>query len=149
METKNCSVCKNNLPHSQFGKNKHRKDGLQSKCKSCDCEYKKRKYLENSGVFKDRARQRRADIGLWFDEYKQTLCCKNCGDARWYVLDFHHKNTNQKEYDVSHMVHYGYSKEKILEEASKCDVVCSNCHRELHYFLKMKNCENAERITSG
>lgn len=36
---KKCCICKKDLPLEQFYKNKGRKDGLQTRCKSCDKQY--------------------------------------------------------------------------------------------------------------
>ena len=33
------------------------KDGLQSKCKTCTCEYNKQRYLKNTKIVKERAKQ--------------------------------------------------------------------------------------------
>lgn len=88
--------------------------------------YKKNKerYLENLA-------NRREELANWFKEYREKLSCKVCGEARYWVLDFHHKR--DKETEVTKMLHSGFSKEKILEEIDKCMVLCSNCHRDLHY----------------
>lgn len=127
-------MCNKRLTIDKFGRNKSRKDGLQSRCKICDCRYKKQKYLENCEVYKERARKRRARLTAWFEEFKQTLHCQKCEDQRWYVLDFHHRDVNKKERSVSYMVKNGFSKDKILDEMKKCDVLCSNCHREFHHL---------------
>lgn len=42
-----CSVCKTDLPHGSFHKNKGSKDGLSSICKQCK-KKKDREYLENN-----------------------------------------------------------------------------------------------------
>ena len=36
---------------------------------------------------------------------------------------------NNKKYNVSYLINKEYSWESILEEASKCEVRCANCHR--------------------
>ncbi len=65
-------------------------------------------------------------------------CCKKCGENRIYVLDFHHKNPNEKEGELSDFSK-GYNLEKFFNELSKCDLLCANCHREFHYLNKNFN----------
>jgi hypothetical protein len=45
-------------------------------------------------------------------------------------MDFDH--VGEKTGEVSSFV-YTSSTERLLDEASKCDVVCANCHRERTY----------------
>lgn len=70
--------------------------------------------------------------------YKKTHCCEKCGDSRSYVLDFHHIDNN-KELSLSDISIWDI--EVIKREIKKCAVLCSNCHREFHYF------ERTEGIT--
>jgi hypothetical protein len=78
----------------------------------------------------------RNDIRDWFLEYKKTLKCERCGDSRWYVLIFHHKNPQEKEFEMSNFTKLGKSKRDVLNEIKKCLVLCHNCHVELHYIEK-------------
>lgn len=83
-------------------------------------------------------RRTRGKIRGWFDEYKKTLKCEYCGYNRCYeALDFHHKDLKEKEFNIGHSF-FKKGKEKILEEIKKCIVLCSNCHRELHFKEKQK-----------
>jgi hypothetical protein len=79
---------------------------------------------------KKRRRERTID---WLYKIKSKLVCKECGENRIPTLDFHHRNPEEKEFKISKMVRDGYSKRTILKEIKKCDVLCSNCHRMLHY----------------
>lgn len=67
----------------------------------------------------------------WMQELKESLVCIRCGENRWPCIDFHHRDPNEKEYSISRMIRR-CSKEKILAEIAKCDVLCSNCHRIEH-----------------
>ncbi len=60
---------------------------------------------------------------------KCSICSYNKCIA---ALEFHHKN-NDKENNVRTMIK-DFSKEKALKEATKCILLCANCHRELHYM---------------
>lgn len=54
--------------------------------------------------------------------------CMDC-KIEWphYVMQFDHRPGEIKLFNInSNAVHYG--KQKILDEISKCDVVCCNCH---------------------
>ena len=68
----------------------------------------------------------------WFTDYKKTLKCKECGESRYWVLDFHHRDPKEKDVEVSTLMRRG-NKTKILKEIEKCDVLCANCHRDLHF----------------
>jgi hypothetical protein len=72
----------------------------------------------------------------WMNEIKSTLKCEKCGENHIATLDFHHINPNEKEFQIAQSY---FSKEKILEEMKKCIVLCSNCHRKLHWEEKQTN----------
>ena len=60
----------------------------------------------------------------------------DCGKQySYYVMDLDHVR-GEKICNVSLMVSMGFSDEEIIEEIAKCDVVCSNCHRERTYRHK-------------
>jgi hypothetical protein len=57
--------------------------------------------------------------------------CVKCGyDKVVEALDFHHRDPNEKDPNFKYF--RSWSLEKVLEEVSKCDLLCSNCHREEH-----------------
>ena len=70
---------------------------------------------------------------LWLDEYKATLSCK-CGESHPACLEFHHRDPSTKLFRISQAKHE--SRERILIEMAKCDVICSNCHRKLHSLFE-------------
>jgi len=47
-------------------------------------------------------------------------------------LDFHHVNPGEKERGLNKIVNT-HNKKLILEEISKCIVLCANCHRKEHF----------------
>jgi len=123
MKKKRCSKCKHQLPASLkfFAKDVSKKSGLTSYCRMC-----KR--------IRDRARNRARQ--KWFQDIKKHSKCERCGESRWYVLDFHHKEGVQKKADVCKMVSGSkmYSKKEIIAEMAKCTILCANCHREVHFL---------------
>lgn len=89
-------------------------------------------YLNNKTAYRARAVKQRADLVAWFAELKRTLSCSNCGFKHPAALDFHHRDPNEKDADVNTLLRHS-SKAKVLAEIAKCDVLCSNCHRVLHW----------------
>ena len=66
------------------------------------------------------------------------LKCQTCGYSNCVAaLQFHHRDPNEKDFGLSHkgMPH---SWEKTKKELNKCDLLCANCHFELHH-PKIKN----------
>ncbi len=128
-----CHKCNEIKPFTEFNKNKTRKDGYQSRCKKCDRELGKMNYhtkYKNQAI--QRVSQRKKERKFWMIELKKTKKCEKCGENRWYVLDFHH--LTDKIDGISQLVNSGVSEKRILAEIAKCQVLCSNCHREIHYF---------------
>ena len=75
-------------------------------------------------------RKRRLEIKKMAIEYlggKCEICGYNkCPDA----FDFHHKDPSIKEFRIGSFRIKSW--EKIKKELDKCQLLCSNCHRELH-----------------
>jgi hypothetical protein len=62
----------------------------------------------------------------------QQHCCR-CPENHPACLEFHHRNPAQKEMNISQAWRLGYSWEHLMREIAKCDILCANCHRKLHY----------------
>ena len=61
--------------------------------------------------------------------------CMKCGyNKRNEALEFHHRNPTEKDFSISKRG-YCRSWEKVSKEIQKCDLLCANCHRELHAEL--------------
>lgn len=95
--------------------------------------YHKIWYQKNKERTKNDVFLRKQKIKKWFLEYKSDLACNRCGDKHPAIIDFHHENSDEKEANIAKLVANGYSIDSILEEIKKCEVVCSNCHRKIHY----------------
>ena len=65
-----------------------------------------------------------------FYAWKSTLACSQCGESHPAAIDFHHRNPEGKSFEIAKYVESSW--EKLMEEAGKCEVLCSNCHRIAH-----------------
>ena len=92
-------------------------------------------YMQNAECCKEKVAKRREKIRDWLKEYKKGLVCGICGEDTPCCLDFHHKG--KKDWGIAKMVANNRGIEKILEEISKCDVVCANCHRKIHAGIEV------------
>lgn len=90
----------------------------------------KRWYEANKGKHREWNKVARRKLVDWFTEYKKTLACVLCGEKEPACLDFHH--LRDKDREVAVMVKNGAGKQAILDEISKCIIVCANCHRKIH-----------------
>jgi hypothetical protein len=57
--------------------------------------------------------------------------CVDCGETDPACLDFHHRDPAAKEMNIGLRGRY-MTRERLLREVAKCDVVCVNCHRKRH-----------------
>ena len=152
METKRCNSCKQDLPVSEFWKNRASKDGLQAYCKTCNKAKTKQHQLEHPELYREiskrswlKNREKRTVNGrnrmhtyFSFLNSLKTPCVK-CGETRFYVIDFHHIDPKMKSFSLGDGSKTHKSKEDILSEVSKCVCLCKNCHKEFHYFYGIKS----------
>jgi hypothetical protein len=131
-QRKICNKCKKKKSIDKFHKNSTRKDGLRTICKTCSKEYHREHYLKNIDKYKTKARKRINFLKSFVNRYKQFKKCKNCNEKRYWVLEFHHKDKLEKSDNINKIVLYGNFK-LLKEEIRKCEVLCSNCHKDLHH----------------
>ena len=114
---KTCYYCKISKPISNFYNTQKR---IMSFCKKCSKHYSK---------------IRLQILKLKCLEYKGNKCIK-CGYNKCPAsLDFHHRDPNEKDFSISkiRITSWENNKIKLTNELDKCDLLCKNCHAELHY----------------
>lgn len=67
----------------------------------------------------------------WLDAYKRKQSCAKCGESDVVCLDFHHRDPNEKHFNIAVAIARA-SIERLQNEVAKCDILCANCHRKLH-----------------
>lgn len=128
-----CTKCNKEKEDINFSFKNKLKGTLQSQCKSCVKERDKNSYSTNERKLSIRkaAKNSQKKLREHIDNIRKNGSCSNCKEDRWYVLDFHH--TRDKIYSIANSLKRCISINKLQEELDKCILLCSNCHRELHY----------------
>lgn len=62
--------------------------------------------------------------------YKGGKCIKCNYDKCITALEFHHRDPTNKLFDIADSA-YNRNWERVKNEIDKCDLLCSNCHREV------------------
>ena len=57
--------------------------------------------------------------------------CAICNESNLFKLSFHHRDPNEKGFEYGDYSNSRWT--KIQNELDKCDLLCHNCHRELHF----------------
>jgi len=65
--------------------------------------------------------------------------CEICGEKDFFKLCFHHKNPEEKEYRISKLIKDACWP-SVVKEIDKCQLLCNNCHIELHTSLYKEQC---------
>src|SRR5690606_37881346 len=93
----------------------------------CDKILKKKHYKENKGDYRKRGKNAQKERKRWLRGIKESTPCADCElYFPFYVMQFDHVR-GEKQFAVSHSYQY-FGKQKIIEEMSKCELVCANCH---------------------
>lgn len=92
---------------------------------------RKRTYADRREYLIMAVARRRKKLREQAVEYKGGKCMF-CGYNRYLgALDFHHLNSEDKEFGIS-KDGITRSWKRVKKELNKCILVCSNCHREVH-----------------
>ena len=63
--------------------------------------------------------------------------CQKCGveydGTNSCIFDFHHRNPEEKDFNLNLAYLNRHGKDIVIKEAEKCDLLCSNCHRLEHF----------------
>lgn len=132
---KYCSKCNSNKDYNEFYK---RGKGLQPYCISCQNKQSKNYYRVNYTTRRQQLDQRNEknynENRILIDDLKKNPCtdCKIQYDH--WIMTWDHLDSSTKEYNVSQMLYH--SKETILKEIAKCELVCANCHSNRTYLRR-------------
>jgi hypothetical protein len=138
--SKICPKCGQSKPQPEFGK---------SACYCMECERirgmdkyfrNKERYRINARNWRNNNKEKANAIARKYGKRLRAKCkalkdkitmanpCFHCKEHRIACLDFHHLDPTVKERPVAKCS----SEKDLLNEASKCIVLCSNCHRLFH-----------------
>jgi hypothetical protein len=128
---KTCTKCGETKPVEEFRRRSSGStDGRVSWCRACHRAYEQARQAPGG---KDRARRdaRRAaryrEFRAWLWERKSGPCT-DCG-SRYHpaAMQFDHLPGTEKCFEVS-MSSAQRSRESVVAELAKCELVCANCH---------------------
>lgn len=146
---KTCCDCGAMKDLSEYYGDRSRSDGRKARCKECS-RARKREWYEQAqsegrafmgqlapGVKKrcNRVRNKswsRIRLLEFSQRYKARVgCCQACGyDKYSKILQYHHKDPDQKKFGICDGYKHGLS--LLKEEIRKCIILCPTCHAEVH-----------------
>lgn len=107
------------------------KELIGRQTKYCSKECKNKDFNENKRA--DYSKERGTVIKLYLIQLKGGKCEK-CGyNKNISALNFHHINPELKSYEIDQRSCANRSLESLIKETNKCQLLCANCHSELHH----------------
>ena len=119
-----CNRCHKKKKDSDFAKG-------QRRCRECQSELSKAHYHRNREAYTKSGHAFRSKRLFKVNKYKSEKGCHFCGETEPVVLDFHHKDSKEKDATISFLLRRS-TMEILWKEVKKCEVVCGNCHRKVH-----------------
>ena len=136
MSNKKCSRCHEDKSIDCFNKEKTSKDGYSVYCKECRKNIRHQSYLKNKNSIISKQLEKRRKSQDWVRQFKTK--CEQCGETHPATLDFHH--LQDKDHGIANLTNRNNLTTKIKDlikiEIQKCIVLCSNCHRKIHWEEK-------------
>jgi hypothetical protein len=132
-----CRICNIEKPNTSFATKRDNTSGKDTRCTQCKIIENKKWREENRDRWllteAKRMTRRRARVRETLAELRREMggSCTNCGyDSYIEVLDFHH--LRDKQFGLARAASERTGPEAIREEASKCILLCRNCHQLYH-----------------
>jgi hypothetical protein len=127
-----CIKCQQSKSLDQYLKTGTDNKYIRNKCRACHNEDQKPKckehYENNKASYIKRNKPAKILLRQFYIELKHNKPCSDCKDIfPWWILEFDHRDSKTKLHNVSYLA--TISKEKLLLEVAKCDLVCANCHK--------------------
>ena len=82
---------------------------------------------------RERDTKRRLLTKAWYKDFMAGKSCTVCGEDHPGVLDWHHRDPSTKKDNIPTLISQGASMATLTAEMDKCDIVCANCHRKIHW----------------
>jgi len=111
MKPKHCAKCKDTKPATEFRFYNSKRTYLCAYCRVCQDEYQANRWKKVKA-------KAVAFLG------GKCVCCNIVDDP--CIYDFHH--IKEKEMDWTNLMRQSW--DNIVKELSKCELICSNCHRK-------------------
>jgi hypothetical protein len=90
--------------------------------------YNVRYYATHRQAELDRVKKRQAATLAWLRDVRRRPC-DDCGNSfPPYVMDFDHRDPCKKLFAITTGSAHLKSRDKLIAEIEKCDIVCANCH---------------------
>ncbi len=149
---KTCNKCNQEFPSTIWIEGKRKFLNKRSYCLVCSPLHNRRGYDLRKAK---RPNSKSCPIcSRWFKYTKNNICsscrtsllryqqrkqayeilgnqCKKCGENDADVLTCHHRNPDEKSFELS--TAWGSIAWELIErELSKCDLLCANCHLKIH-----------------
>lgn len=94
------------------------------KCKQTDINHR----LQSYAMQQQRGRERKLHLIRLLGG-----TCRRCGYGRNHAaLAFHHRSSASKSFQLDMRNLSNRTWQRVLDEAAKCDLLCCNCHLEVH-----------------
>ena len=77
--------------------------------------------------------RRKAEVYWYIQDLKASLRCADCGFKHPAALQFHHRNKEEKVFNIGDAGRRKLSLERVKAEIKKCIVLCANCHAIRHW----------------
>ena len=133
-----CKKCNQKFPNSIYVDGVRKKTDTRLYC--LDCSPYKSYRRKGTGKYKTQAKERflknyyitRTSRKEELVKLKGGKCSKCNYNKSLSALSFHHRDPKEKLFGLSKEALWKYSWDKIISEVNKCDLLCLNCHAELH-----------------
>jgi len=131
---KSCPRCSQVKPTAHFGKCATRHDGLTPWCKPCRRGYEQ---TARKTYNQDAQTKRTRDYYLWLKSTHEGVPCLDCKNVYpFHIMEFDHVR-GDKRYTIGKMANH--ARGRVLEELSKCELVCCACHRARSYTRRTRS----------
>lgn len=122
--------CGQRKPAAEFAWRRKARGQRDNYCRACRADYKRQHYAAHRERYVANAVRRKrttaAERASLLVAFFRDRPCADCGESDPLVLEFDH--LAHKSFNIAKGIR-DHSWQSVLDEISKCEVVCANCHR--------------------